>query len=158
VTDDILPSVDVVAALPAHLPWVFATFREQAAHLPLGSRHEAHELACALLRVARGPGLCAVAIPQGYPNEPLGWAVTLGRAVLFAYVRAPLRMHGIGVQMISELVKPLPVRVAMWTDDAEAIQQHGFPIEYDIHAFRALCTYVRREPRRPTNHEPRKAA
>lgn len=155
--DDILSTVDVVAALPSHLPWVFATFREQAARLPLGSRHEAHELACALLRIVRGPGLCAVAIPQGYANEPLGWAVSLDRAVLFAYVRAPLRQHGIGLQLVSELVKPMPVRVALWTDEAEAIQRHGFPIEYDIHAFRALCTYVRREPRRQ-QHQPRKAA
>lgn len=155
--DAILATVDVVPALPAHLPWVFSTFREQTARLPMISRREANDLACALLRVVRGPGRCAVAIPQGYPDDPLGWTVALGPAVLFAYVREPLRLHGIGVQMIADLVDVLPVRVAFWTDEAEAIQRHGFAIEYDIHAFRALCAFVRREPRRPQPQQ-RKAA
>jgi ribosomal protein S18 acetylase RimI-like enzyme len=155
--DDILSTVAVVHALPAHLPWVFSTFREQAAQLPLGSRHGAHELACALLRVVRGPGRCVVAIPDGYADEPLGWSVSLGGSVLFAYVRASFRCHGIGTQLVSKLVDSIPVHLAFWTDDADAIQRHGVAIDYDIHAFRALCTYVRREPRRQQQSH-RKAA
>lgn len=142
--DEILESVEVIPATALHMPWIFSTFRCQAQRPASMLGHdEASRLADALMRVMRGPGRAVVAVPRGYDDAPVGWSVGIGASALFAYVREPLRRHGIANALVGCLTPSPPVRLAMWTDEAEAIQRHGYPVEYDIHAFRELCSYVR---------------
>jgi GNAT superfamily N-acetyltransferase len=143
VTSAILQSVDIVPARPGHLPWLLATFG-----------HYAQAQTGAIERLLHG-GLAraAVAVPRGYSDDLLGWAVALDESLLFGYVRAPMRRQGIGAQLVTALTQAAPVPVAYWTPSVEAIAAHGFPVRYDIHAFRALCSYSRRRDHHPTHTE-----
>jgi GNAT superfamily N-acetyltransferase len=78
----------------------------------------------------------------------MGWALGLDGALLFAYVSADFRLQGLGAALMTTVAPDAPVRVAFWTRDAESMRAHGFPIEYSIDAFRALCGYVRRDYRK----------
>lgn len=147
---DLLAHVDIAPALPSHAPWVLATFREQVSRLPLTTRAQACQQTQAIERIWRGRlGKVAVASPSGFPDELMGWALALDGALLFAYVSREFRQQGLGAALIAAVTQGAPVPVAYWTPEAEAIAAHGFPIVYSIHAFRALCRYVRRDYHQP---------
>jgi hypothetical protein len=152
--DPILGAVDIVPATAEHHRWMFATFRAQLyAQMTEPRGADPHRLACALMRVARGPGRCLVAIPSGYPHQPLGWAIGLAGALVFAYVRQPLRLHGIGLQLTAALSHDVPVRLAIWTRDAEAIKKHGLSMDHDPNALWSLCAFARDTDRAQRRHE-----
>jgi GNAT superfamily N-acetyltransferase len=149
-TDDLLEHVEVIPAAPSHFAWMLSTFQEQIALLPLTPWSVARAQGDALARILRGGlGRSAVVVPRGeeYHGDTLGWAAALDGRILFAYVREPLRRQGFGAQLITSLTNLVPVPVAYWTPEIEQVAAHGFPVCYDIHAFRALCSYVRRGPR-----------
>lgn len=152
--DEILSSVEVVPFLPAHAPWVLATFWRQLLRAEGVDADQAMQYADALARALRGPARVYVATPRGYTDDAVGWAAGVGGAVVFAYVRRDFRRHGIATQLAGCLTERPPVRLAFWTDAADAIQVHGFPVEYDIHAFREFLRYVRPSSHRfPTRKE-----
>ena len=45
--------------------------------------------------------------------------------------------------MACSLTLRAPIEVAYWTPEAEAIAEHGFPLRYEIKAYRALLSFVR---------------
>jgi GNAT superfamily N-acetyltransferase len=154
VTNSLLGCVEVITAKPAHFPWMLSTFTEQLALLPVTPRSAAHAQADALARLLRGGlGRAMVLTPRGYDGDPLGWGHSLDGSILYVYVRRLLRRKGFGAQLITRLTDLVPVPVAFWTPEIEQIAAHGFPVRYDIHAFHALCSYVRREPRHQHQHE-----
>lgn len=104
----------------------------------------------ALERILRGGiGRAVSATPAGFPDELMGWALSLDGALIFAYVSDDFRRQGLGAALVSRVTDALPVPLAYWTRDAEEMAAHGLAIRYDIHAFRALCSYARRD-REPT--------
>ena len=158
-TDRLTDIVDIIPAQPSHWPWICATFLEQGALLPLTTRTAASAQADALERVLRG-GMCRAfsAVPQGFTDDLLGWSLGLDGALIFAYVRDHLRRGGIGSQLMTAATDRIPIPVAYWTPEAEAMEAHGFPIHYDIHAFRALYAYVRCATRYQHQHHAERIA
>ena len=154
--DEILSVVEIIPFQAGHAPWVLSTFWRQLRHAEGVDAKQAFQYADALARALRGPARAYVATPRGYADDPIGWAASVGGAVVFAYVRQDFRRHGIAIQLVGCLTAHPPVRLAFWTDDADAIQIHGFPVEYDIHAFREFLRYVRRNSHR--SHTRKEAA
>ena len=135
---------DVLAAPRAALPWILETFRGQLERIDGGPRECAGQQKRALGRIVHtGAGAAAIIVPRGYPDDFAGWAVELNGALAFAYVRLDLRRQGLGSRLLCELPLRLPLSCAYWTDSAEAMACGGFPIHYDIHAYRALLAFVR---------------
>jgi GNAT superfamily N-acetyltransferase len=158
---DITDIVDIIPAQPAHWPWICATFREQVALLPLTTRSASRAQADAIARVLRGRVCRAfAAVPQGFDDDLLGWSLGIDGDLIFAYVRDRLRRGGIGSQLMTAVTDRAPIPVAYWTPEAEAMEAHGFPIHYDIHAFRALYAYVRcdRRQHQHQHHQSERAA
>jgi hypothetical protein len=87
----------------------------------------------------------------------MGWAVSLDGALVFAYVTEEFRRQGLGSTLATTVSSVLPVCLAIWTRDAAAMAEAGKPVVYSIHAYRALCSYVRRQPERQ-EHQQRKTA
>jgi GNAT superfamily N-acetyltransferase len=140
---------EVLPATPAAYPWMIACFHKQIQRIDGGPHELAHSQRDALARILRGGlGSAVVASPIGFPEEEGGFAVALGGALLFAYVRNDFRRQGIARKMLQALTLRTPVEAAYWTPEAEAIAAHGFPLRYDINAYRSLLAFVR-EPRRP---------
>lgn len=146
---------DVISAPAAARPWIRDSFLFQLLEMDGGPRECAHEQKRALMRVLHlGAGACVIAVPRGYCDDFVGWALELNGSLAFAYVREPFRRQGIASAMLCELPVRLPLVTAYWTDTAEAIAQAGFPIGYDIHAYRALLAFVRgKEPTKPTTEK-----
>jgi GNAT superfamily N-acetyltransferase len=142
----------VIAAPPGALAWIAGSFEGQIARIPCGPRNT-HEQADALIRMIRlGKAQAMVATPRGYPDDWSGWAVGAGGALLFAYVRAPLRRHGIGLELIGAVTPESAnsVHVAYWTNDVDGMSRHGIPLLYDIRAYQALLDHVRGPARKRT--------
>ncbi len=155
---DLLAHVDIIPARASHVPWILSTFREQARRMPLATPQQTRAEAGAIERILRGGiGQAAVMVPLGSLDDGMGWALGMGGALLFGYVSAEFRRQGLGSALAATVAPLVPVQVAFWTRDAEAMRAHGFPIQYSIDAFRALCSYVRRDYRRP-QHQPARAA
>lgn len=143
---DLLSHIEIIPASPAHLPWMLATFRHQVGRVLMTGPAEARAETAALARILRGRvGKAAVAVPVGDADDGMGWAVSLFGGLLAVYVSADFRRQGIGATLISMVAPAVPVRVAFWTRDVQAMQAGGFPIVYSIEAFQALCRYARRD-------------
>lgn len=143
-TDRLCNHLDVIPAPPSSRPWILDSFRGQLSRLEGGPRECAAEQTHALARlVGWQAGTAVVAVPRGYADDFVGWAVELGGALLFVYVREVFRRQGVGSALMAALPLRLPVEVAYWTADADAMAAAGFPIRYEIHAYRALLAFVR---------------
>jgi hypothetical protein len=154
----LLSHVEIVAATSEHLPWIRATFAHQLRSVPMTTHRQADALAGALERILRGKlGKAAVACPAGARDVGMGWAVSLDGSLVFAYVTEEFRKQRLGSTLATTVAPMLPLCLAIWTRDAEAIANKGKPIVYSIHAYRALCSYVRRQPERQ-DHQQRKTA
>lgn len=125
--------------------WIASTFRGQIANITCGPRNPAAQAGALMRALTLGEGRAVVACPRGYPEEFSGWAVGMHGALLFAYVRHPLRRQGIGLELIGSVTPDdVPVvRAAYWTEDAEGMSRHGIPIAYDFRAHQALLAFVR---------------
>lgn len=157
-TERLTDIVDIIPARATHVHWILSTFLEQISMLPLTSRAAARAQTDAVARILRsGIGSAISAVPRGFDDDLLGWSLGLEGAVLYVYVRDHLRRGGIGSQLMTAATDRAPIPVAYWTPEAEAMEAHGFPVHYDIHAFRALCSYVRRDLPRYQHHTERAA-
>lgn len=155
---DLLAHVEIVPASPEHLPWIRATFAHQLRSVPMTTHRQADAMAGALERIVRGKlGKSAVACPAGAHDVGMGWAVSLDGALLFGYVTEEFRRQGLGSALATTVATLTPIPIAVWSKDAAGIAAHGFPLVYSIHAYRALCSYVRRQPERQ-EHQQRKTA
>jgi GNAT superfamily N-acetyltransferase len=152
---DLLAHVEIIPARASHAPWILSTFFEHARRIDLSTRRQAWDEMRAVERILRGNiGRAAVVVPAGASDAGMGWALGLYGALLFGYVSNEFRRQGLGSALVATVAPTAPVRVAFWTRDAEAMRAHGFPIEYSIDAFRALCSYVRRDHRQ-SQHQAR---
>lgn len=155
---DLLAHVEIAPAAPELLPWIRATFAHQLRSVPMTTHRQADALAGALERIVRGRlGKAAVAFPAGARDVGMGWAVSLDGALLFGYVAEEFRRQGLGAALATTVAPLSPIPIAVWSKDAATIAACGYPIVYSIHAFRALCSYVRRQPER-SEHQQRKTA
>lgn len=141
---------EVIPAAPSSWPWVLETFRGKLERIDGGPALLAREQTAALRRILQtGAGRAVVSVPRGHSDDFLGWAVALDGFLLFAYVRDEFRRQGLGSQLACAITNSVPMGLAYWTRDAEAISAHGYPIAYSIHAYQALLGFVRKERRSP---------
>lgn len=102
----------------------------------------------ALWRVlAGGIGNAVVAVPManGYESEFAGWAAAIDGHVVAVYVRTQFRRQGVGSMLLTEITSgSAPIRLGYWSDDAQSVADHGFPIEHDPTSYHTLLTFMRK--------------
>ena len=141
--DALTSHVSIIPATPASWPWILHSFRHQIGGIDGGPSLLAESQRRALERILRGGiGPAVVAVPVGFPTEFLGWAVAVDGRVLYAYVRSVFRRQGVGAQLVCAVTDRVPVEVAYWTPEAQAIADHGWPIRYEIQAYRTLLAFT----------------
>ena len=140
--------MDYLPATPESWAWIDDTFGWRLREMTCGPRDVGAQVAALHRVLFTGAGTALVSSPIGYPDEWTGWAVGLGGSLVFAYVREEFRKQGIGHRLIVRSTQGQPVHVAYWTEDAEEMQAHGYPIAYDIRAYQALLAFVRGPERR----------
>ena len=94
----------------------------------------------------RGRGQVVIVTPIGHPETFLGWAASSAGALVFAYVPQGLRGFGFASQLVASLFDVAPVRLVYWTDAAEKICEHGFPIVHDWREFARRQRFAERTP------------
>jgi len=128
---DMVPYSDDV-----HHAFVFSTFADSLRKLCMSG--EIRSLELSLRRALIDPSCkTAVAIPHDSWDEFLGWSVSLGDVLVYAYVRFPYRMSKIVSHVGDSLIRHVcsddgSVRAALWTLDASRMAGHGYPIRYDL--------------------------
>jgi len=133
---------------PQHLQFVCGTFSDAVRETP-GTKSETWTLGeRALTRAIRDPqAKTCVVFPAGYPDELIGWALSMPTCLVFAYVRYSHRRgrvlgHHFGIDLLTRVAN-LPivdaafdadasVPVAIWTRSASRMAARGFPIRYDL--------------------------
>jgi hypothetical protein len=127
----------IIRATQAHESFVCKAFRESLVDLAGMSldRARAHERAL-WSQIRSGITSAVVAVPIGHPETFIGWAAQSCGSLLFAYVPTDLRGSGTAGKMAAALFDRGPVRLVYWTDVAEAIREHGFPLVHDWREFR----------------------
>jgi GNAT superfamily N-acetyltransferase len=86
----------------------------------------------------------AVPVARGYESEFAGWAAAIDGHVVAVYVRTQFRRQGVGSMLLTALTDFAPIRVGYWSDDAQSVADHGFPIEHDPTSYHTLLTFMRR--------------
>lgn len=129
----------------AHFPLVRSSFVRAVSEIepdPAASRILLHKI---IHRVLVDPSSrTVVASPVGYPDEHIGWAVALGGALVFAYVKKDFRHRGLGTVLVSQVLDPDgPIRVAYWTRAAGRMALGGYPIVHDMSAQAELARFAR---------------
>ena len=142
-----MSAIDVIPAAREHRAFVLDSFRECLGDLtgPHVWNQQAHVVE--LERDSRGRGNIIVATPLGHPETYLGWAAECWGSLVFAYVPQRLRRLGIARQMAAALFAGGPVRLVYWTDAAEEIREHGFPLVHDWREFARRQRFAERTPR-----------
>lgn len=152
-TDTLLAHVEVLPAGPQSWPWMLDCFRDQIGRIDGGPAQLASMQTAALARILRsGVGTAVIVAPKG-STEEMGWAVAVNGSLLFLYVRAVFRRQGIGAHLACAITTGAPIGIAYWTQEAEAIAAHGFPLRYSIDAYRTLLSFAReqRTPKKGTH-------
>lgn len=132
----LLRGVHIYPATREHYPFVLDSFRCSLADLGGVASGLVDAHVGLLERQLRG-GLtrAVVASPIGHPETLLGWASEAFGSLLFAYVIQDLRKRGFASELYASLFARGPVRLVYWTETAEAIREHGFPIVHDWREF-----------------------
>jgi len=148
---NLVRGIDMVKADAGHVPFVLDSFRRSlsdAGGVPRGLIGD-HAVAVRG-QILGGLGRVIVATPKGHPETFLGWAAESCGAMVFAYVPMHLRALGIARHMAAALFDSGPVRLVYWTDTAEAIKDHGFPIVHDWREFQRRERAIEKAARRMT--------
>lgn len=140
--DRLCDHVSVIPAGASSRPWILEIFRDKLRDLEGAREAQAHREALGRL-MCSSLGRVVLAVPTGYNDDFCGWAASIEGLLVFAYVRDDLRCGGIGGKMITALGIPRPVGIAYWTDEAQQVQDHGFPLAYSQRAYLAMRALTR---------------
>lgn len=145
VDHSLLASMDCGPINSAHFPIVRSTFAHAVAETepdPATARLALHRI---IHRVLVDPRtVSVVAWPRGYSDEHIGWAVALGGALVFVYVKYRFRRKGIGTMLAARVLDPDgPIRVAYWTRAAGRMALGGYPIVHDMAAQSEIARLAR---------------
>jgi hypothetical protein len=128
----ILRGICLAAARPEHTHFILDSFRRSLADLaPVPAELVGAHVESVERGLRGGIGRVVVATPIGHPETFAGWAAEAFGSLLFAYVPLHLRGYGIAAHMAAQLFSTGPVRLVYWTETAEAIREHGFPLVHD---------------------------
>jgi hypothetical protein len=152
VTDRLCDHVSIIPACADSRPWILSVFRDKVRTLEGAREAQSHREALGRLMCST-LGRVVVAVPTGYTGDFCGWAASIGGMLVFAYVRDDLRANGIGNKLIVSLGVARPVGVAYWTEEAQQVHDHGYPLEYSHSAYLAMRSLTRGH-----HHDERKAS
>lgn len=150
-------AVECVPAAREHWPFVLDSFRAQMKRAAVVGSAVGDHVAL-LERDMRGLGRVIVATPIGHPESYLGWAAESFGSLVFAYVPRALRGFGFANAMVAELFRCGPIRLVYWTDTAEEIREHGFPLVHDWREFARRQQAAAGRPMRIHHHHQERAA
>lgn len=96
-----------------------------------------------LERVLRDPECRAfVAVPRGHGDDFLGWAASIGGALVYAHVKPIVQRQGVGRTLIDALGISPPVPVIYWTRTCSRLVVEGKPFYFDTVALERLTELV----------------
>lgn len=141
----LLASLDCGPIAREHHKVVRCTFADSVSEAeldPPAARIALHKI---IHRVLVDPrAVSVVAWPRGYPDEQIGWAVSLDGALVFVYVKYHFRRKGLGTMLAARVLEPDgPIRVVYWTRAAGRMALGGYPIVHDGCAQAELARFAR---------------
>jgi hypothetical protein len=134
-----------------HRPWVVCTLLSSVRETPCLGR-ELQLIEDALTRALDSKMTkTVIASPSGHPDVFLGYAIALGDALLFAYVRYANRRGRLGHRFGSDLIGRVidgrtsaHIPVILWTRAASRMAANGYPIRFDLDEYEKFTNWTRR--------------
>jgi hypothetical protein len=141
---ELFRSLVVVNAGREHMAWIGNSFVKSLCD-SMGDGYDARMDRDAIGRAMRDPAATALVVaPVGSPDDFVGWAVGIGGAVVFAYVRYIHRRMGIGSNLMAMVTDCLPPwRFCYWTRAISRMSVKGFPCLHDVDAHEKLLLKVK---------------
>jgi hypothetical protein len=141
---ELFASLTSAPATRVHQAWMFDTFTRSLCD-SMGDGYDARMDRDALGRAMRDPAATSLVVtPGSSADDFVGWAVGIGGAVVFAYVRYCHRRMGIGSNLMAMVTDSLPPwRFCYWTRAISRMSVKGFPCLHDMDAHDELILKVK---------------